>query len=178
MVAITLMLGLLCVKYRRYAYAVAWHCMHGNYAEIGGHRVRLPILWWKENAHAHDTPDLRNRDEWLARACPSSVLPGPEIKVSPTIPGEVEGTEPEELKLTQAVISTLNHNSESGWSHSLLTLTPRPFTLYCIKEHVTGYGLDLGSYLTCHAANLPYSFLYRGPQTSESEAESILSSLE
>jgi hypothetical protein len=45
MIAIALMSGLLFAKYRMYAYAVAWHCVHGNYAEVGGHKVKLSILW-------------------------------------------------------------------------------------------------------------------------------------
>jgi hypothetical protein len=179
MIAIALMSGLLFAKYRMYAYAVAWHCVHGNYAEVGGHKVKLSILWWKERAHAHETSDMRDHDEWLARACPSNKLDEkPEIDVSPAIPGEVENTQLEELKLTQSVISTLSHNSAKGWSHSLVTLTPRPFTVYCIRDDLTIFGDDVLSRLTCYTAKLPYRFIYDGPPTREKEAESILSSLE
>lgn len=177
-VTVALIVGVLCARYRRYGYAVAWHCAHGNYAEVGGHRVRLPLLWWKERAHAHDTPDMQDHDEWLARACPSNTIFRPEIETSPTIPGAGRDTDQEELKSTQSIVSTLSHNSVAGSSHSLITLTPRPFTLYCMRQDLTLLGVDLTSMLTCQAAGLPYSFTYNGPPTREKEAESILSTLE
>lgn len=178
MVTVALIVGLLCVKYRRYGYAVAWHCVHGNYAAIGGRRVRLPLLWWKERVHAHDTPDMLDHDEWLARACPSNTILEPEIETSPTILGEGRDTDQEELKSTQSLVSTLNHNSVAGSSHSLVILTPRPLVLYCMRTDLTLLGVNLTSMLTCHAAGLTYSFSYNGPPTREKEAESILSTLE
>lgn len=170
-VALSLIIGLLCIEYERYAYAVAWHCVHGNYAKIAGHRVRLPLLWWKEDAHAYDTT-------LLVRACPANTYLKPEIVVSPTISGEMGDTNQEELKSAQTVISLKNHNSIAGPSLSLVTLTSRPFTLYCVKEEAAPYGIALYANLSCHAANVPYSFTYDGHPMHEKDVELILSTIE
>jgi len=171
MVAFVLLIGILCVKYYRYAYIVTSHCMHGDFAEIAGYRVRLPYLWWKG--------DSQTRDKYLLlRACPSNTFSRPELEVNPSIPGDVMDTDQEELKSTQAMISGLNYNGIEGWSHSLVTLTSRPFTLYCIRGDETIFGTKVFSNLTCFAAKLPYWFNYSGPPAYEKEAESILSSLE
>ena len=170
-VAFALMIGLLCFKYHRYAYAAAWHCTHGNYAELAGHRVKLPILWWKEDAHAYDTV-------LLERACPANTYLKPEIVVSPAIPGSIRDTDQDELKATQAAISSRNQDSFVGTSSLLVVLSPRPFNLYCKRENIVTSGIVLSSNLFCLAPKAPYSFTYDGPPTREKEAETILSSLE
>lgn len=170
-VSVVIAFGLACTKYHQYAQAVIWHCEHGDYASIGAYRVKLPLLWWREDA------DVRNAFK-LVRASPSSKFPGPEILVRPAYPGEVAGSGAEELQQTQAVISTLNHDPATGWSHSLMILTPRPFPLYCNSEHYSRFGLDLISMLTCHAATLPYAIISSGSSKNEKEAEHILLSLE
>lgn len=170
-VALVFVIGILCIEYYRYAYIVNWHYIHGNFAEIGRYRVSLPYLWWKNGTES-------NNSSFLLRACPLNTFSKPELEVSPAIPGEVMDTEQEELKSTQKVISALNHKGIEGWSQSLVTLTPRSFTLYCIRQDEVLYRSNIDTILTCHAAKLPYSFRYSGPSAYEKEAESILSSLE
>jgi hypothetical protein len=111
-----------------------------------------------------------------ARACPSSLFPKPEIKVSPAIPGEVADTDAEELKVTQSVISGLNQNPAMGWSHSLVVIKAPRFAFYCMQERFTIVGTDFNHELTCHAPRLPYSFHYNGPPEYEKEAEAIFQS--
>jgi hypothetical protein len=176
---LAILIGFLYMGYRRYAFALIWHCVHGNQAEVGGHKVILPLLWWKESAHAHDTYDMRDRDEWLARACPSSLFSNPEINVSPVMPGEeVAGTEEEELKLTQRVISSLNQNPTKGWSYSLVVLSTARFSFYCMREQAALGGSDLFNGLRCHATSLKYSFNYTGPPERENEVQEIFLSLQ
>jgi hypothetical protein len=170
-VAAALMVGLPCVKFRQYAYAVAWHCVHGNYAEIGHHKVRLPAFWWKEDAYAFDTSVLRG-------ARPAGMYDSPEITLSPAIPGEARDSDQDELKSTEAFVSSRNHDPFAGTSSHLVVLSPAPFRLYCKREDIEMSGLDLSSNLFCHAARVPYSFTYDGPPTREREAELILSSLQ
>ena len=170
-VAPAMVLGLLCLDLRRYAYAATWHCLHGDYAEIGGHRVKLPIFWWKQDAHAYDT-------SLLVRACLANTINKPEIIVSPAIPGETRDTDEEELRATQDDISSRNRGSNPRTSSSLVVLHTRPFTLYCKKENIVVSGIDLDSNLFCHVARGPYLFSYDGSPSREIEAESILSSLE
>jgi len=177
-VALALLVGALCMNFRRYAYAVAWHCTHGEYAEVGGQRVRLPLLWWKEGTHAHDTEDLRDRNEWLARACRSNEFEIPEINVSQESPGEAPDADQDELRLTKDLVSAMYRHPVWGWSGSLVTLTPRRFTLYCSKDDEVIFGVDVFNGLTCHAAKIPYTFRYSGPPANEQEAEAILSSME
>ena len=131
-VVLALVIILLSVEYHPYAYAVAWHCVHGNYAEIGGHRVRLPVLWWKEKADAYDT-------SLLVRACPARTFIKPEITISPTPPGSVRDTDRQELDSIQALVSSANHNALTGTSSSLVILNPKPFTLYCKKRRFCAF---------------------------------------
>jgi hypothetical protein len=51
---LALVIGLVCIQYHTYAYAIAWHCFHGNCARLtGGYQVSLPILWWKQDSGAY-----------------------------------------------------------------------------------------------------------------------------
>jgi hypothetical protein len=161
--ALTLVIGLVNVEYGQYAYAVAWHFIHGNYAEIAGHRVNLPLLWWQENSNSDNTT-------LLVRAERSVSI---EIKVRPAFPDEVRDTTQELLNSTQTFVS--NRKSSAGVQTvvSMVTLNPKPFTLYCKRED-TGIFTDL----RCLAARVPYVFIYDGTPTREREAETILSSLE
>jgi hypothetical protein len=177
-VVLAILISFLWIGYRRYAIALIWHCVHGNQAEVGGHKIILPLLWWKESAHAYDTSDMRDRDEWLARACPSSLFSNPEINVSPAVLGEVADSEKEELKLTQRVISDLNQNPTKGWSYSLVVLSTSRFSFYCMREQAAMGGLEMFNGLRCHAASLKYSINYTGPPERENEVREILLSLQ
>jgi hypothetical protein len=170
-IVILIIIGSLFANYRRYVYAVAWHYEHGNYTEIGGHRIRIPILWWKEDAHAYDTT-------LLVRAYPAGATDKPEVVASPAIPGEIRDTDQEELKSRRADISSRNGNSNSRTSPSLVVLNARQFTLYCKRDDFVLSGIDLYSTLYCHAVRVPYTLTYDGPPTQEKEAEAILSTLE
>ena len=74
-VIVAAMISLLCMGYRRYAFAVIQHCISGSHAEVGRHKVNLPILWWKESARAHDTSDMLDRNEWLGAGMPVELVP-------------------------------------------------------------------------------------------------------
>jgi hypothetical protein len=178
MIATALMICLLSIRYRRYAYAVAWHCVHGNHAEIGGRQVSVPVLWWKERAHGHATSDFQDNNEWLERACPSSTFPRPEIEISPVIPGAVADTDREEYDLTRRVVSSLNEHSAKGCSHSLIVLPAAKFSLYCVRSNAALNEFYMLDQLSCNSTKLQYSFGYSGPSGREKEAEAIFLSLQ
>jgi hypothetical protein len=163
--------GLLSAEYHRYIGAIAWHCAR-NYAEIAGHRVRLPLLWWKEeDTNAYDT-------SLLVRACRGCTILEPQVVVSPMVKGEVHSTDQEVLNFTQAIISAEIHNSTVKTSPSLVVLKPKAFTLYCARLDLAPFGRRVSSSLFCRAARIPYSISYQGSPTWEREVESILSTLE
>jgi len=171
LIAVAVAGGLLCAEFRLYAYAVIWHRAHGDFATIGGHRVKLPTLWWKEDADAYDT-------SLLERAGHSNTFLASQIVVSPAIPGEMRDSDEEELKSTQAIVAIRNRSLSAGTTLSTITLYPKPFKLYCTREGSVISGVKLYSQLLCEAARVPYSFIYNGNPTQENEAESILSTLE
>jgi hypothetical protein len=168
---LVLVIGLLCIEYRQYAYSVAWHRVHGDYAEFGGHRIRLPILWRREDSGAYNT-------SLFVRACPGVAPLKPEIVVSPTISGEVENTDQEELKAARDIILLKEQDNIAKTQLSLVMLTPRSLGLYCVREDAAPFGAPIFSNLSCHAARIPFSFTYNGHPTAEKEAESILSTIE
>jgi len=171
--AVALVAGLLCVQYYLYAYAMAWHCLHGSYAEAGGHRLRLPISWWKQGTGSYDT-------YLLVRASPYVGSPESQIVVSPAGPGEIWKTNGEELQATQTMISTMNSHRHSDMVQSsfLVVLNSKRFTLYCRREESELQGIDILSHVSCDASGVPYSYTFDGPPAYEKEAESILSTLE
>lgn len=176
MAVLVLIAFLLCVRYRRYAYAVVWHCVRGSHTEVAGKKVKLPILWWKE-----EDPD--KYDTTLLVRASVGILPR-EIIVSPTMPRAVRNTDQEELAATQALISRLNQDSTANQSsviktsRSLVTLTPKAFNMYCEKEESTACGVRFSSFLMCDTARGRYDFSYSGQSDYVKEVESILSTLE
>src|SRR5271169_4346274 len=56
----------LCAIYRRYAFAIVWHCFHKNVAQVGTFKVEVPLLWWKGESDAYGT-------SVLIRASPATV---------------------------------------------------------------------------------------------------------
>jgi hypothetical protein len=169
--SVLLAIAILCAIYRRYAVAVVWHCVHGNYARVGGHTVTLPILWWKADADAYDTARL-------VRASPAGTALISQIVVSPAIPGEIKQTDQEELKATQLIIDLNNRDSIARRSASLIVLRPKPFTLYCKKDAASPPAIDVLGVFSCRAARVQYSFTYDGPPMHEKEGKAILSTLE
>jgi hypothetical protein len=171
LIGILLCAGLLLRRYRPYISASIWHRLHGNYAQIGGHRVRVPKLWWRADDAAYNTP-------LLLRALPSTNFARPQIVVNSAITGEVRGSDQEELESTERSITLQKKAQSSGTSVSLVVINAKAFTLYCHKEEAAPMGIKLYSHLTCHAAAVPYTWIYQGPPMFEGEAESILSTVE
>lgn len=163
--------------YRQYAYAIAWHCIHGNHAQVAGYRVTLPLLWWEEKDQLH----------WetyhLMRACPGLVCFNREIKVSHVVPAlesTVTNTDQEELERDRKLISDFSarrHPPSLSTAQTVATLRTKSFTLYCIRTDVSSPGLTQLSMFLCRAPRVPFSFEFSSP-TSEKEAESILFTME
>lgn len=161
------LIAFLCATYRRYAFALVWHCFHKNVAQVGTFNVEVPLLWWREDSDTYGT-------SVLIRASPASVSDVPEIVVSPTIPGEGRDTDQETLKATQGLVDAGLKVSIAGKSSVLAILHPRPFTLYCAKS---AFIIPPDTVLSCRAAKAGYSFTYNGPSRHEQEAEAILLSI-
>ena len=157
-------------RYHSYVSAKRWHFIEGNKVPIGAYKIRLPQLWWRTDDAAYDTL-------LFLRVTDSNTSLGPQIVVAPAIIGEVRGTEQEELKTTEHLI-TVDDKGDMGRSASLVVLKTKAFTLYCEKKEASPMGEKLYSHLTCHAAAVPYTFIYQGPPMFETEAESILSTLQ
>jgi hypothetical protein len=170
-----------CISYwvfPRYVSAIAWHCFHGNYAVVGGSKIKLPIVWWVGDA-ALLYPGLRIHDTVvLERACNPNIVPVARIQVRAALLGEVKKSDQEEFESTKASIARTNSNAGSGTSEIFVTIKSQSSRMYCVREDTSQFGIDLATQLTCHVANLPYSFHYSGNPTYEKEAESILSGLE
>lgn len=159
-------------EYHKYAYALAWHWVHGDYAKVAGHKVRIPALWWEE-------ADPNSYDTYLiVRSSPASAILTPEIVVRPTISGEVGEDDSQELKTEERVIALKSKDTIVKTQITLVILKPRPFTLYCEQDDAILFGVALFSNLSCHAARTHYSFTYNGNPAFEKEAEMILSTLE
>jgi len=157
------------LKYGKCANALAWHCTHGNVATAGGKKVRLPLLWWQEDSGRYDT-------SLFLRALPP--INAPKIVVGPALPGSVGNTDEEELKLTQDVVLSENHSSTGQEHVSVVTVSPKAFALYCVKDEITISPRIAISHLQCNAAGVPYTYTYDGPPEHEKEAEGILSGMD
>jgi hypothetical protein len=164
--------------YHPYAYAIAWHCFHGNHTEIAGHRVTLPLLWWKEKSHTdYDTYLLR-------RASPANPIAESEILVGPEKPQDILDTDEKVLKNRQDSIASVNSNPHRFSPWTLVVVHPTAFTLYCTRATFGMPSLLITNVsLFCEATRLPYSFNFRGSGYGktpiyEPEAISILSSLD
>jgi len=164
---ILVIIGLFGVKYQNYIYAVVWHSVHGNYVQVDGHRMKLPLLWWKREADTYDTT-------LLVRAARFRTPLESTITVDPLLLGEASDTDQEVLRIAQAMVSSRQNNST--WDVvSLVTITPKPFNLYCMRDD-----LSLVGYINimCHAATARYSYTYQGHSIHEKEAMQIFSSIE
>ena len=162
------------MKYRQYVYAIIWHVRHGNYATLAGHRIKLPLFWWKEMDSLHwDTYVLK-------RAFPSfHWLQLKEIKVShipPAFQMTIVNTDQEELDQLQRAISAFNGRAKTTNPETLATIKTESMTFYCIRTDLSLPQLPM-VILTCRAPRFPYTVIF-GPITKEDEAKSILSTLE
>jgi hypothetical protein len=157
----------LCANYRRYAVAIAWHCLHGDHADVGKFRMKVPLLWWVSDSDKYDT-------SVLVRATPSTSVDPPEIVVSPTIAGEGRDSDAETLGATQELVEGNLKIPVAGKSSSLISIHPVPFTLYCAKST---FIVPPTAIVMCHASKVKYAFSYRGASVYEGEAEAILSTI-
>jgi len=164
---LSVFLAIACATLNQYVNAIVWHCEHGSFAELAGHRVRLPIQWRSQGQPAYG-------NSVLSRACPFGVPVGAQIIAGPTVPGELKNSEQAALEAQQTMASIMNRKSPQGWSSSVVVLRSQHLTLYCRKDDVA----PVQSNLFCLAANVPVSFSYQGASNWEKEAEAILSTVE
>ena len=169
-----LVFAVLAFRYRQYAYAILWHCEHGNYASFPGHRIRLPLFWWEEQ-------DTSQWETYLIKRATTRFnrVQVPDIEVSHIIPAfqmTIVNTDEEEMDKIQRVISSFNARKESASRETLVTIKAKSMTLYCMRSDL-GMSLFQTAMLSCNAPKFPYSVTF-GPTTQEGEAESVLSALE
>jgi hypothetical protein len=166
-----LVAGLFIVRARLYVYAIIWHCLHGNYAQVGGYKMKLPIWWWEER-------DPNRYDTWLLLRASANTLLRDEIDISPVIPGGIRESDDAQREAVENSISQANHDALSERSWSLVTLKTRRANLYCQKLDSTLSNISFYTNVSCTAARSKYVFSYNGLSTGQSEAITILSSLE
>jgi hypothetical protein len=169
------------LRYRRYAYALAWHCRHGNYATFPGHRIKLPLTWWEEK----DT--VLWEHYFLKGACTGAVCLEPEIEVTRVVPLQeafIPDSDQAEMEEQEHAITRWNENELQGLpltlSDSLVKLGTRHNTLFCEKRSLRIGRIEANPSLDCGAARFPYTImtLAWGPPAREQQVESILSTLE
>ena len=171
LVVVVLALGVFALRYRRYAHAAAWHCFHSAHVKFGVHEIQIPKLWWVEKS------DNAGRLSIL-RACKSTSFIDPEIEVAPVSPGEVAENDSEQSRLVQAVVSRMNRDPQTGWTHSSLVLNAKGFVWYCTKDQQTILRRNFSTTLKCNAPRIPYSLYYQGPPEQEDEAKRIFASFQ
>lgn len=122
------------MRYRRYFYAVAWHCQHGNYATFPGHRIKLPLSWWGEK----DT--VRWERYFVKRACTGMICLESEIDVTRVTPSQealIPASDKAEMDERERTIAVWNglapHESPLSMPASLLTLRTPSYTLVLPK---------------------------------------------
>jgi len=72
-VALAFLSSVIGIQFHRYAYAIAWHCIHRNPTPVGEHRIGLPILWWEERGSGWNDESLVERGVLsLVRANPAA----------------------------------------------------------------------------------------------------------
>lgn len=159
------------LTYSSYAKAVAWHCAHGNYAELGHHRVKLPLLWRPVDSNQWDTVKVQRA--WPAR--PYFIDLAPSI-TSPPEPARFSTEEELVAKLEQ--VAARPGSKKMG--ATVVVRSAKLSNLYCLSLGV------LGGTLFCYTTASSYRFDYVAAPTANSseqrrvrvEAEAILSSLQ
>ncbi len=171
-IAAILMIGYVWFYYGAYAKALAWHSLHGHYAQLGHRRVKLPLLWRPVDSGKWDTAKV-------ARAWPM----GPYLTdFAPSItapPRPVLFTSEEQLQ------SNLAASDMAGRGHMTLgtkvvTLSSPALRLDCLDL------TKVNSSLLCIMMATPYEFNYIGApllnpadqQKLRAEADAILSTLQ
>jgi len=169
-VVVILALGFYALRYRRYAYAAAWHCFHSNNVKVGEHQFTIPTVWWVEKKNAGRIS--------VVRACKSTALVYPEIEVDPVSEEAVVATDDEQSRRLQEVVSTLNLHSQPGFTASFGVVKSKVFVWSCVRMEETILGRNFSTQLICHASRIPYSLDYQGPPEREAEAKSIFASFQ
>jgi hypothetical protein len=165
------------MMYRQYAYAIAWHCWHGNYVTLPGHRIKLPLFWWEEE-------DSVQWDSFVLKRASRSFfwVQLQEISVRhvrPAFQMTIVDTDEEELDQLHRLISYLNARPQLQFRHAetLVTIKTRAMTLYCLRTELSVPQLPSVALFNCDAPKFPYTVTF-GPLTQEDEAKSVLSTLE
>jgi hypothetical protein len=166
MIALISSIGIFAAQYRRYGYAILWHCVHRSTIGFGEHKIQIPELWWATKADNYGKISI-------SRAYRSAIISEPQIEVGPSTPGELTDSDGEQSRIADAVVSDMNRNPKLGWTHSVMVLRANESTWYCTRADQTILGKDVFTTLQCNAPRIPYSFYYGGPPEQEKEAESI-----
>ena len=158
-----------------YPQAILWHCSHGNYIYIDGHRMKLPLVWWNDGDQYSHSPTFR-------RARLTAGVP-PMISINYLQPGmRITSTE-ELVERHKRAVEFLNARHSAANQSSLFTITTHWLPLQCenmpmvLESNGTSYVLDV-RFTMCDAPGLDSSISYSGPSSAYKEAESILSSLQ
>jgi hypothetical protein len=160
-----------------YPQAILWHCIHGNYIYLDQHRMRLPLLWWKEGDQYSHSPTYRRA--MLKIGVPSTIdfmYLQPDMRTRDT----------EDLIQEQKRAVSLMNNEYSdiiSRQTSLFTIRTRWIPLQC-EETKMGFKSKGVTYMSdfkhtlCQAPGLDSSISYSGPSSESQEAESILASFQ
>lgn len=169
LIALASITVLFAVRYRRFAYAMTWHCFNKASIRFGGHEVEISKLWWAAKI-----------DRWgrisIFRAYKGSFLSEAKIEVSPASPGVVTEDDVEQSRVAHAFVSSMSRDPAPGWTYSVAILRAKSSTWYCIRNDEAIWEHHVFTILTCNAPRIPYSLYYQGPPEQEKEAESIFAS--
>ena len=166
-VGTVLLLVLMAISCQRYLFAIAWHCVHGNSAEMASYRIKVPLFWWKADTDVYGESRLVRATSIFASDS------APEVTVDLVNPGKERATNDDEMKAVQQLVAR-QRQSAGGTSTTFVLIHSGLFDLSCFKHFITP---PPGNILVCRATGIRYSFNYDGPSIYEKEAESIFSSL-
>lgn len=166
--AIALALGIFYLTdFRESLRAFGWHKQHGDYVQLGEHRVKIPLWWWPEQTTENGSAVLVNSHPGL---------------VSSTSGITINAIPARDVPETDDILSAAEQKMLLHMNERRNSITPEPATqviirsptaaFYCIKEV-----LNDGEFtLHCSAAGLSYQIEGSGFEKWEKETESIISS--
>ena len=158
---------ILIAGYSDYLHALLRRGFDGDRADFIGHKIRLPIFWFKGDK-------LLFGESFVGRAYPSYLIWKPAVSATPISPNEVKGTDAEVIERRRAMLKILAEKLDKTKSSTTVDIHSKAFTLYCIKDRLG----PIAAALSCRAAGLPFILNYSGPMSVEPEAEMMLSSFE
>ena len=163
-------------RFYTYPRAILWHCMHGNYIYLDQHRMKLPLLWWKDGDQYSHFPTYK-------RASLSGGFP-PTITLMYLQPDSRSKSADELVQRQQRAVSYRNSSLLNKTSQtSLLEIKTRWTSLHCMDVPMafnakgSSFALDWKTIL-CDAPGLDSSISYSGPTHEYQEARSIFESFE